>query len=222
MGYALQAGLSVCLSDGRPVFLDLSKDRYFCLSGAEEQCLLRLLDGAEPMADDKPQIDRLLSGGILSEQSAATALLACRALPPTMSLFDLVDARFHGLQVGSLLAGIATASVALKYQALARSMSKLKARKAQIPATAALNHDLQLRTIVEAFRWSGLVMSTHDRCLSRSIALSRHLARRRIAHSFVFGVTLRPFRAHCWIEHDQVVLTDKLDTVLNFTPILVI
>lgn len=222
MGYALQPGLSVCLSDGRPVFLDMIKDRYFCLGGAEELCFLRLLDGGEPGAHEREQMDRLMAGGILREQPAATILATCQAEPPVMSLFDLVEARFHRARVVSLLAHIAFASITLRWRTLARCMGNLAMRKAHDPDMSAPDEDVALRAVIEAFRWTGLILSTHDRCLSRSIGLSRYLARRRIAHVFVFGVTLRPFRAHCWLQQDRIVLTDRLDTVRSFTPILVV
>jgi hypothetical protein len=36
----------------------------------------------------------------------------------------------------------------------------------------------------------------------------------------VLGVKLRPFGAHCWVEHEHMVVSDQLEMIHPFTPIL--
>lgn len=75
--------------------------------------------------------------------------------------------------------------------------------------------------IVAALIGAERIMQRADDCLAVGIAMSRMLARRKLAHRFVIGVTL-PFAAHCWIQAGDVVLTDTVERVSGFTPILVL
>jgi hypothetical protein len=38
----------------------------------------------------------------------------------------------------------------------------------------------------------------------------------------VIGVRMHPFMAHCWVQRDEVVLSDDLDSVATYTPILIL
>jgi hypothetical protein len=40
--------------------------------------------------------------------------------------------------------------------------------------------------------------------------------------ALVFAVRLDPFAAHCWLQHDELVLNDAVDRVGAFTPVLVL
>jgi hypothetical protein len=38
----------------------------------------------------------------------------------------------------------------------------------------------------------------------------------------VLGVQLGPFSAHCWVQHEDRLVNDRVDMVRTFTPILVL
>ncbi len=59
-----------------------------------------------------------------------------------------------------------------------------------------------------------------DACMFRSLFLLKFLIMRGVAADWVFGVRLCPFKAHCWIERDGVILNDHLDTILEYRRIL--
>lgn len=75
---------------------------------------------------------------------------------------------------------------------------------------------------VRAFAQTRLLRTSADRCLPRSIALSSDLAAVGDTSFVVFGVSLHPFRAHCWVQHGETVLNDSIEEVLRHTPILVV
>lgn len=77
-------------------------------------------------------------------------------------------------------------------------------------------------TVVRAFAQARLLRSSADRCLPRSLALSSNLAAVGDASFVVLGVSLHPFRAHCWVQHGETVLNDSIEEVLRYTPILVV
>jgi len=60
------------------------------------------------------------------------------------------------------------------------------------------------------------------RCLPDALAFVCRA--RQIGHPvhLVFGVKLHPFEAHCWAQCADLVLTDPLDRVRRFVPILVV
>lgn len=59
-------------------------------------------------------------------------------------------------------------------------------------------------------------------CLPDSLLLLEFLAAHRIYPTWVFGVRVRPWRAHCWVQQSDVVLNDAVERVRNFTPIMAI
>ena len=58
-------------------------------------------------------------------------------------------------------------------------------------------------------------------CLLDSLALVRFLRARSASADLVFGVKLEPFGAHCWVQSDDTILNDSIDTASDFTPVLV-
>jgi hypothetical protein len=80
--------------------------------------------------------------------------------------------------------------------------------------------DVRLHRIAAAFAAAGLVIPAADRCLVRAIALHSLCRRMGIRPRLVFGVRLDPFRAHCWVELDGLVLTQDFEQARLFTAIL--
>ncbi|MEO0031794.1 MAG: hypothetical protein RIS94_1552 [Pseudomonadota bacterium] len=60
------------------------------------------------------------------------------------------------------------------------------------------------------------------RCLPDALAFLRFVRARGHAAHLVFGVKLHPFEAHCWAQSGGVVLTDPLDRIRRFVPILAV
>lgn len=77
-----------------------------------------------------------------------------------------------------------------------------------------------VRSAAAAFARARHYVSGIDKCLSRGVAMRRFLAGRGCEAQLVIGVTL-PFAAHCWVQRGSTVLTDPLDVVTPYEPILV-
>lgn len=80
----------------------------------------------------------------------------------------------------------------------------------------------RLASIVGDFERARLLRSTPDQCLPQSLALVLRCASFGIRVHAVIGIKSQPFEAHCWAQHGRTVLTDPLETVTSFSPILVI
>src|SRR3546814_20150542 len=76
------------------------------------------------------------------------------------------------------------------------------------------------RQVAAAFKRARHYFSGMDECLSRGVAMRRVLAGKGCEARLVTGVTL-PFAAQCWVQLGWAVLTDPLDVVTSYTPLLV-
>lgn len=56
-------------------------------------------------------------------------------------------------------------------------------------------------------------------CLVRSALLMSYLRRCGLSASWVFGVRLWPFSAHCWVQLDAVCLNDDVERLAAYAPI---
>lgn len=222
MGFALRPGLSFCLIGGDAVFLDLSRDRYFGLTIEMGRCFVRLVNGDAPEAGDDRLIARLVGDAILMPAGGDEAPAPCPRPAIATSVLDEVG-HLPWSPGSSLraLAGLALARMALRLGSLARMLDALAARKAAVddqrPPTAA-----DLTRVAAAFDASALAVSPLDACLPRSIAMARWLLGLGQPATLVVGVKLRPFQAHCWVQCGDRLVSDRIDSVRNFTPILVV
>ena len=193
------------------VFLDIRADRYLCLLGQAAAYdvntrLLRLSDPAE--ASD------LMSAGLCAP-SGGQALADQRPRPPTPTLTarrltypnpgltDLADA------------GVAWLDLTAHYRG--RRLPQILA--AVRPSGVEPHPSGRLYELVDSFhRWIPYA-PVSGKCLLRAFMLLRFLRRHGCDALWVFGVATWPFRAHCWLQVEDVVLDDDVERVRAYTPI---
>jgi hypothetical protein len=78
------------------------------------------------------------------------------------------------------------------------------------------------RSTLARFERMTLFLPFRMQCLFRSHFLLAVLRAYGLAADWVFGVSLFPFRAHCWIAVGDCLLGDRTDKVADFIPIFVI
>lgn len=216
-GYDFAPGISACRPAERLILLDLQRDRYFALTDESDAALSRLIaDGVED--GDLPILAGLTNQGLLVSAPAGRRPFLCppaRAARAKLVLAAVRPAHWHSVRATLAVIG---ARRALKAKGLAAMVADLGARRpaADSGATQAL-HD-----IVAAFRGARGVISPLDQCLPRSLALARLLFSAGLRPEFMIGVAVQPFRAHCWVQYGDQLLVDDLDTVRQFTPILLL
>lgn len=201
-----------CTIGTHSVFLDLSRDRYFLLSEDAEVRFRKFREGRA----DEGDLAWLVSRRIIcpDEHEPADSV---PALPdPEFSALDsdLPSARFV-CTTKAAFAQIA-ARRAIRRRAIARILSEIPTvSECHIPDER--QHALY---VASAFQQARFMISGTDQCLPRGIAMKRMLARQGCHADLVIGVTL-PFSAHCWVQLGSIVLTDPLDLVQAYKPILV-
>jgi len=217
MSLRLRAGLSWCLSGGQSVFLDLARDRYFCLPPETDRAFRRWVAGE---AISPVERDRLVAASVLMPgERAGHSATFC---PPALRDLGLErSGEVHPLDVMMAAASQLRARFSLWRAPIARLVSHLAAGRPAVP----LGPDraaVGLRCVALAFRAATLLLRAQDQCLPRAIAARRLCARHGLEASLVFGVRLDPFTAHSWVQAGDAVVVGDLEQVRLFTPILVV
>ena len=176
------------------VMLDIDDDAYSCCYDPEATVRT---DSADTPTIDNIGVNR---GDVARRDLAPTAQVRIRA--PDIVLFVKLlgwsTFQFHRLSFARLLDSIPSH---------------------QLDATA----DLALYAMIVArFERLCLILPVHIQCLFRSYFLLHWLHAHRLKAVWVFGATLFPFRAHCWLAEDGVVLGESAERINEFSALATI
>jgi hypothetical protein len=236
--YALADHVFVCLSGEHLVLLDLKEDRYWALEAAQTEGLgalvdgwpVRASDGVQSAASTSPEttsaIEVLLGRGLLTDGiPPGKEATPVTAIAPMRELVSETDTS-AGPRLGSWITfftASAFAKLALRTWPFERVIRRVKRRKELLGRNASPLDAERARKLVEAFaRYRVFLFSSKDECLYDSLALLEFLARYGIYPDWVFGVQTRPFAAHCWVQHGDIVFNDTVEHVSGYTPIMVV
>ncbi len=215
MPVSLRPGVSFCRVGDRLVFLDRKRDRYFGISLALEQELLKARDGHwRPTG-------LLASGLVIESGEAACPIRATCHVIPQAGLLEHLNISAPNLLLARAIAGQLRARVDIACRGFDRALRSLERLKASASKTGRPCF-VDLAMIASSHYRSRLITSSTSQCLPNSLALARHLVSHGYNARLVVGVKLRPFEAHCWVEHDRLVVSDHLEMIQTFTPILAI
>jgi hypothetical protein len=237
--YALCKHAYTCVAGGHIVFLDLERDKYLCLDLDATAALLPCLRGRSFVIPD-PLLPACASGADVSHTLAELQQRNLIALAPldqaapsfeqiprsTRSISAPADDEYHctAAEACKILFVITRSAVMLRWRPLAKTVAHVTQRRdsavvsdaGRASSTAFLHETLVQRFTSYRFRFART-----DACLLNSLALLDFLALHGLYPKLVFGVSMRPFHAHCWVQHEDTVLGDTLERVSQFTPIMV-
>lgn len=228
--YALARHVFVCMQGEHVVFLDVRQDRYFALEAASTRGLRELVRGWPVESHDSSEsltavVSLLLEKRILigpdndGKDAAPVDVPSCRteliggALDetPRPGLFSIL--RF--------IRAALVARLLLRYRSLEHVIERVRVRAARHSGTAGNFDARRAHDLVACFAFlRPFFFSAKDACLFDALALSEFLAAHAVFPRWVFGVQARPFAAHCWLQHETVVLNDTIEHVRRYTPIL--
>jgi hypothetical protein len=103
---------------------------------------------------------------------------------------------------------------------LERTVSSVAGRKNRHPP-ATPDPDA-VRALVSAFQSLRSLFPANYLCLFDSLALLYFLAMDGIYPTWVFAVRFDPWKAHCWLQTDTVLLNEEVDETSEYTPIMAI
>jgi hypothetical protein len=224
MGLVLPAHVHACLANDHVVFLDEDADLYLAAAPDLTPVLRRLVDGTGTDEDEAMAMAVLSPPGLLIDTglSADRLKFAFRSPPTTSSAEDPAPLRaspalFHALLFrGWWALKVRTSRPSRYFPYLRRLKSKFVPGSSLRPTL-----DLAIREAepMLATRW---LLPTHDLCLPWSMAMTSFLSWKGIPADLVIGVKSKPFGAHAWVQYQDTVLSDALDHVTPYTPILAI
>jgi hypothetical protein len=202
------------------VFLDLSRDAYFCLPGGGRAIRLgggrraallapelrQHLAQARLICEKVCEPDRMADDDPPPPPPSRSALPECWATPRMPDLPGAVAV------LGDVLTGYWRRPLA-ELVATARAERLQSRRESPTP---------ELLDVVASFhRWAPYA-PTPDKCLLRSFMLLRALRRAGHDADWVFGVRTWPFRAHCWLQCGDTALDEDVEHLVAMRPILVV
>lgn len=127
----------------------------------------------------------------------------------------------NALRFTSFYQSCRTADKSLSKARIAETIDFVRNRKA-IRATSEPVSRGRLLSLVSTFLDLRLFYPRPYLCLFDSLALIEYLAAYRIFPTWVFGVQGEPFRAHCWVQYDDMLLDDSAERVSKLTPIMIV
>lgn len=222
MSYQIADAVSYCEIDGQLVFLDLEADRYFRLSTALEDAFRRFVQTGDTESDARADLakHRILIDAPDGEPPVPSPTVAT---PERSALERLPSSKGSALiALPEVAATVAWIQRQLRMQRvplalLVRNAAVYRERKA-LCATGAIDEARLLRA-VDQFNRARLLVPIEPRCLLDSMSLVRFLARRGLYAQLIFGVSIDPFAAHCWLQRRDLVLNDSVGNVAAHTPI---
>jgi hypothetical protein len=211
MPYNLPAYVRLAEIDGDLVFMDARHNSYTCVTRGASAPVLAALAGE---TGGSPVLAELIQAGLLLDDPCGPRWAPLRLAAPRADFHDPAVADIAA-GPGTWLALCAAAFAGWLKSARPRPEAWLKrARRVHRPTSPARVASLALQ--FDALR---PFLPASGGCLPSSIMLLAFLRRHGIEAEWVFGVRTFPFDAHCWVEHEGVVLNDVLEHVAWFTPI---
>lgn len=205
--WRLAPEVSFCVASGDVILLDLARDRYFQLPAQHCGAFLAWTGDSA-----------LIGGALLAllEEHKLIVATKWQAPSPPPAVRDL------GRPSCSLVRMLCMAPAVVASFRFAR---RALARRRLADLVAALCHgtvnDDRAAMLAADFCATARRLNQDSNCLLQSLALMHFLGRNRAGATLVFGVTSKPFKAHCWLQSGDLVLNDQLDRIAPFTPILV-
>lgn len=211
MSYKIREGLSYCLCEGRPIFLDIDNGRYLTLPTQLCAPFVTLMCHEVDIAPH--DMERLLALRVI-ERGEPTPCMITQLRAPSC---EVAPTQHRSWSVAAAVAqGLATHRV--RHWPLGRLFAVEAARRPS-NRTAEKNDLARLRG---AFDRIAMVFGEADACLPRSLAFRRLAFHCGHRPSLVIGVKMDPFGAHCWVQSGTCIDNDSIERVRLFTPIHVI
>lgn len=223
MGYRLRDDTYACVASGIVVVLDLAANRYMALPKPLGNAFFSALEQNQIPSADSSSFDALCSAGILvptNEKGLKWTRPEVDA--PQRSITEDRFPQVSGVELFQATWHRVVSVQTFHRRPLIKTIRQLRNRKLKCLECAS-GHQASLSvTRLAAYLDTRFLIPTQDKCLPWSIGFIDAFADQRSALTLVIGVRTDPFAAHAWVQKGDTVMTDDLDTVLPYTPILAV
>lgn len=226
--YFLPAHVHFCCRGDDFVFLDLQRDGYTLVDGEGAAALQGLLlpdSTCESPVESVNGLQELLQKGLLvTDCRKGKDVCATRIEPAIEPLIDAESAprlRPSPLHVYRFMAACTSTAIRLRWLRLEQTVRIVERRKARHAKQR--RFDLgRAREVTGIFQVLRALFPRNYLCLFDSLALLDFLARYDIYPTWVFGIKLEPWAAHCWVQERQFVFNEDVEEASGYTPIMAI
>lgn len=217
MIYHLPSYVSFGMLGDRAVALDLRADRYYLVAAAEAAALRAA--GTEPM---KPEMATRLEALTRRRLLGIGTGPAIKPVTAGSLRHSALEAEADGDRVPwpEIALFRADASVCLRLLGLRRTLGRWRTlRRRYERRTPPDSPERAAIRTAQGFAAARLLLPAKSLCVPDSLTLARILWRRGIDADVFFGVRLAPFLAHAWVQRGDMLLSDTLNTVGEYTPV---
>ncbi len=232
----------VCLTDDTLVFLDLHNDKYSCLEKQHTKPVADLLGLPMPAADsmtsknfageEGKDIADVVQGLIKSEIVTRDPKLGKQAefITQYSELKELLGyeigkaPRIHAVHLFNFFRALIITKSMLRFASMERIVTRVKRRKDRYHARGGAQTSAeQINELVEVYKiLKPLFVTVKDECLFNSLFLIEFLACYRVYPNWYFGVRLNEFYAHCWVQEDNIIYDDFIQSTCQNQPIMTV
>lgn len=240
LAYRLSPHVHACRIRDDIIILDLKNNQYLGMSGEEADTLDGYVMGLPTKARTKSadgeasQPDSRTSPQALSEMETMGLItrmetrigsgykrnlvdLLPRAERPVINGYHEYGHDIGPISTFNFIYTATKSAIAQKTLSFERIITESPWKKKTLPPTPDLGKvEIQVNTynILRRFAYT-----VHDTCVYTSISMRAFLAKSGIHPLIVIGVASRPFKAHCWLQHGDLVFSDIPENVREYTPI---
>jgi hypothetical protein len=223
--YSLNPDVYVCEFRTSYILLDCNMDRYFRFSGQQYDWFAEICGSRECSALSLAAVRfarRLLDMKLITHHQPERPTLNGPIRPnPQTSLYDLPpcgEPPVHWRTMTAFLLAFAAAAHVRRTSHLKQTLASARRWAAVAPSHCSKDCILDLTRRFHSF--TPYVFTSHEACFFRSLVLLKYLSLMGVSANWEFGVRPLPFSAHCWIEHDGMVLNDHLGHVSEYRKIM--
>lgn len=225
--YFLPHHVHFCWRGDALVFIDLRQDDYILVNDHDTIAFRRLFTNHDDgLGFELPHtMQGLLGAGLLTMDRTAGETVAPTKIQLAMEGLIDTDSILHVNLIAShiwhFLAACTTATVRLSWGRLESTVKNVEQRKTHRASLKPFDM-ARARELTAIFHKLRSFFPRNYLCLYDSLALIEFLARYDIFPTWVFGVKLEPWAAHCWVQEGPFTFNEGVEEAAHYTPVMVI
>ncbi len=237
--YLLPAHVFCCTDGSDAVLLDLRQDEYFLITGAQAAAFLNYFSRAALRPDEKEQkpspaapatnadgaLREMYEGGLLSiGDPGAKQPVFEQPPPPIASLLDEASSADTTITVRHAFVFILAcvgAMARLRLFPLESNVRRVRERR-QRHSTIRCTDVALARQLVRIYARLRPWFPKRYACLFESLSLLEYLASFGSFPTWMFGVHIQPWDAHCWVQDKLVLYNEGLYEVSDYLTIMAV
>lgn len=204
---ALADGVHAARSSDGIVFLDIDRDAYFCVYDARDA----LCNDGGPISWEVVR-GQLLEQGLAIDGRQHRFQASVRPVTPFWREAPLDHRSPRVRDIARFLRALVCAAWRFRRSSFAQMIAQAQRGAARVPESSPA-------AATAYFERLCLWLPFRIQCLFRSFFLLHFLRRYGLRADWIFGVSLFPFHAHCWLADGDLLLGERIGKVEGFVTI---